>query len=42
MFYSLIDLEVEIAEQVLITLLKMWASSNNHPDYKPFKQPQFN
>lgn len=42
MFYSLIDLEVEIAEQVLITLLKMRAIGNNHTDYEPFKQPQLN
>lgn len=42
MFYSLIDLEVEIAKRDLITLLKMRAIGNNHADYKPFKLPQLN
>lgn len=40
MFYSLIDLEVKIAEWVLIILLKTQAIGNNHTDYKLFKPLQ--
>lgn len=40
LFCSVIDLEVEIAEQAVITLRRMPAIGNNHNDYKPFQEAQ--